>query len=149
MNRKHTYFVPWNAGLASETPAACRRLARLITALGSEINSNIVQSHEGSIDREIWEFTTKLIEKVKADGWTVTATDRGFRVKEQKIAISRKKLAQELKELESTCHHYMITHDPESHYYHERVKALTRVLLDTNRHTFEQLAADYMNTYHK
>ena len=36
------YCKPWNAGLASETGAVCRRIGRLFDALDLELTSNVV-----------------------------------------------------------------------------------------------------------
>lgn len=68
---------PWNAGLASETPAVERRLGRLLTALDTEINAHIV---EGSIVNRLWEFRYQLCKDLEADGWTMSY-DGGDRVK--------------------------------------------------------------------
>ena len=67
------YCTPWNAGLASETKAVCRRLSRLIDSLNDEINANIA---EGEIVNDVWQFKTKLIEKLRAEGWTITFTNK-------------------------------------------------------------------------
>ena len=63
------YCKPWNAGLASETPAVCRRLGRLLTALDTEINSNIC---EGKIVNDLWNFRCDLVAKLEAEGWTMS-----------------------------------------------------------------------------
>lgn len=65
---KEMYCRPWNAGLASETPAVQRRLARLIDALDSEINPNIC---EGTIVDEIRAFRRELVKNLEAEGWIV------------------------------------------------------------------------------
>lgn len=61
------YCEPWNAGLASETPAVCRRLSRLLQSLRNEINSNIVQ---GSINDDLRNFSLQLQSKLENDGWS-------------------------------------------------------------------------------
>lgn len=74
---KPTYCVPYNAGLDSETPAVCRRLGRLLTALDTEITSHVV---EGAICREIRDFRYQLLCKLEADGWSMSY-DGGNRMK--------------------------------------------------------------------
>lgn len=71
------YCKPWNAGLASETGAVCRRLGRLLTALDCEITTNVV---EGKIVDEIRDFRYQLITRLEAEGWSVSY-DGGDRVK--------------------------------------------------------------------
>ena len=71
------YCKPWNAGLASATPAVCRRLSRLFEALDSEINSNIVQ---GAIAEDVRAFRWQLQQRLEADGWTMSY-DGGNRLK--------------------------------------------------------------------
>jgi hypothetical protein len=63
------YCKPWNAGLASETPAVCRRISRLFDALDSEITSNVVQGH---IVDEIRDFRYRLLTKLEAEGWSLS-----------------------------------------------------------------------------
>jgi hypothetical protein len=63
------YCVPWNAGLASETPAVCRRIGRLMTALDTEINSNIAQ---GEIVQHIRDFRLEMLERLEREGWTLS-----------------------------------------------------------------------------
>lgn len=71
------YCRPWNAGLASETPAVCRRLGRLLGALHNELNANIV---EGTINDDLREFSYSLQQKLEAEGWTFSY-DGGNRLK--------------------------------------------------------------------
>lgn len=71
------YCKPWNAGLASEPQAVARRLGRLITALDEEITGNVVQ---GSIVEQIRGFRFVLIERLEAEGWTMSY-DGGSRMK--------------------------------------------------------------------
>lgn len=71
------YCEPWNCGLASETTAVQRRLGRLLDALANEINSNIVK---GDIEKDIRDFRISLIDKLQADGWTMSY-DGGNRMK--------------------------------------------------------------------
>ncbi len=71
------YCVPWNAGLASETPAVCRRLGRLLAALHNEINSNIVQ---GAICNDVRDFSLTLQSKLESEGWSFSY-DGGDRLK--------------------------------------------------------------------
>lgn len=71
------YCKPWNAGLASEPSAVCRRLGRLITALDDEITSNVVQ---GKIVDDVRAFRFCLIERLEAEGWTLSY-DGGNRMK--------------------------------------------------------------------
>lgn len=63
------YCKPWNAGLDSETPAVCKRLARLLDALASEINSNIC---EGAIVDDVAQFAHELRDKLRSEGWTMS-----------------------------------------------------------------------------
>lgn len=71
------YCKPHNAGLASETPAVCRRIGKLITALDTEINAYIV---EGKILSDVFAFRNVLIKRLEADGWTFSY-DGGNRMK--------------------------------------------------------------------
>jgi hypothetical protein len=71
------YCKPWNAGLASETGSVCRRIGRLMTALDTEIDSNIVQ---GDIVNDIREFRYQLMCKLEAEGWSMSY-DGGNRLK--------------------------------------------------------------------
>lgn len=71
------YCRPWNAGLASETPAVCRRLSRLLGALHNELNANIV---EGKICDDLREFSYSLQHKLENEGWTFSY-DGGDRLK--------------------------------------------------------------------
>ena len=64
------YCRPCKAGLASEGPAVGRRIARLLKALGNEINSFVV---DGQAERDVWQFKVDLIGKLKADGWRIKA----------------------------------------------------------------------------
>lgn len=61
------YCKPWNAGLASETSAVCKRLSRLLDALHNEVNQNIA---EGAICDDLREFSFSLQTKLEAEGWT-------------------------------------------------------------------------------
>ena len=63
------YCKPWNAGLASETGAVCRRIGRLLTALDTEINSNICG---GNIVEDLRNFRYQLIQRLERDGWTLS-----------------------------------------------------------------------------
>lgn len=63
------YFEPWNAGLASATPAACKRLSKLLNALSDQINENIAQ---GEIVEVIRDTRIEMIRRLKEDGWAVT-----------------------------------------------------------------------------
>ena len=80
---KHTYCKPYNAGLASETPAVEKRLARLLDALSDEINSNICERHNGAsnIVDDVYNFKLLLLEKLRADGWEARVPGNRFRVK--------------------------------------------------------------------
>lgn len=69
MTKTKAYCVPWNAGLASETPAVCRRIGRLMTALDTEINSNIAQ---GEIVQHIRDFRLQMLERLEREGWTLS-----------------------------------------------------------------------------
>lgn len=74
---KGRYCVPWNCGLASETEAVARRLARLVQALDNEITSNVVQ---GKIVDDVRAWRMALWERLERDGWTLTY-DGGDRLK--------------------------------------------------------------------
>lgn len=63
------YCKPLNAGLNSETSAVCRRLGRFLTSLDVEINSWIV---EGRITDDIREFKFQLMQRLEAEGWTMS-----------------------------------------------------------------------------
>ena len=63
------YCTPWNAGLASETPAVARRLARLVGALDQEITSNVVS---GQIVEDVRALAVTIREKLDAEGWFFT-----------------------------------------------------------------------------
>lgn len=71
------YCVPREAGLASEGKAVARRLGKLLSSLGNEINNYVTNGGQGSIAEEVWKFKCQLITKLKADGWRVEATDAG------------------------------------------------------------------------
>jgi hypothetical protein len=64
-----TYCKPFNAGLDSETPAVCRRIGRLLTALDTEITSHVVA---GTITKDIHDFRWQLMCKLEADGWSMS-----------------------------------------------------------------------------
>lgn len=72
-----TFCKPWNAGLASETPAVERRLGRLLTAMDTEINANIV---EGAIVQWLHEKRFELVGLLEKEGWTMSY-DGGDRLK--------------------------------------------------------------------
>ena len=74
---KLTYCIPEEVGLASEGSAVAKRLGRLLTALGNEINGYICQ---GPIHESVRELRIQIIDKLKAEGWRVKATDNGYRV---------------------------------------------------------------------
>lgn len=71
------YCEPWNAGLASEPKAVCKRLSRLLMALGDEINDHIVK---GEICDELREFRFSIQQKLEAEGWSFSY-DGGDRLK--------------------------------------------------------------------
>lgn len=71
------YCKPWNAGLASETSAVCKRIARLMEALDSELTSNVVK---GEIVEDIRQFRFALMNKLEAEGWSLSY-DGGNRMK--------------------------------------------------------------------
>lgn len=71
------YCKPWNAGLASETKAVERRLARLLRALKDEVNDQIVKPGEGTVADAVYNFRCTVIENLRASGWTVKANERG------------------------------------------------------------------------
>lgn len=77
MEKSKRYCEPWNAGLASSTPAVNRRLARLLDALGNEINSNVAR---GPIVEDIRALSVKIREGLEADGYFLTY-DGGDRLK--------------------------------------------------------------------
>lgn len=61
------YCKPLNAGLASETSAVARRIARLIDALDSELTAWIV---EGAVIDDVRKFRGELLDKLQAEGWS-------------------------------------------------------------------------------
>lgn len=61
------YCKPWNAGLASETPAVARRIGRLLETLDTEINGHVC---EGQILDDVRNFRMKLCTALELDGWT-------------------------------------------------------------------------------
>lgn len=63
------YCKPWNAGLASETGAVCKRIGRLFDALDSELTSNVV---DGPIVDDIRAFRFSLMERLEADGYSLS-----------------------------------------------------------------------------
>jgi hypothetical protein len=71
------YCVPYNCGLDSETPAVCRRIGRLLTALDTEITSHVVQ---GTVCDHIRDFRFELMRRLEAEGWTMSY-DGGDRMK--------------------------------------------------------------------
>lgn len=77
MTKQKAYCVPWNCGLASETGAVCRRISRLMTALDTEINSNIAQ---GEIVNHVREFRFEMMQRLEAEGWSMSY-DGGNRLK--------------------------------------------------------------------
>lgn len=76
-NGQPRYCDPWNTGLASTDRAVCSRISRLLTALGDEINSHGVK---GQIAEDVRTFRLHLIDKLQADGWTMSY-DGGNRLK--------------------------------------------------------------------
>jgi hypothetical protein len=62
------YVNPNNAGLASESHAVGRRIAKMLDSLAS-INRWVV---EGPIEQDCWKFRTELVEKLRASGWRVS-----------------------------------------------------------------------------
>jgi hypothetical protein len=53
-----------------------RRLGELLTALGN-VNSNIVK---GTLPDELREYRISLHERLKAEGWRITAKANGWKV---------------------------------------------------------------------
>ena len=68
------YCIPLEAGLASEGPAVGRRIARLLKALGDEVQSLIVS---GQVIEDVWRFRTDLITKLREDGWRIKVLESG------------------------------------------------------------------------
>lgn len=66
---KTPYCTPWNAGLASESSAVAKRLARLVYALDQEITANVVS---GKIVEDVHDLAVKIREKLDAEGWFFT-----------------------------------------------------------------------------
>ena len=75
-DKSEPWCEPWCAGLASEPRAVGKRLGELLTALG-RIDSNIVK---GSLANELWKTRIALHERLKAEGWRITATRDGWKV---------------------------------------------------------------------
>lgn len=72
------YINPSNAGLDSEPRAVARRLGRLLTALGAEINDYVIE--RGELTEELRALRLKIHEKATAEGWRIKATENGWRV---------------------------------------------------------------------
>lgn len=62
------YCKSWNAGLASETKAVCRKLGRLFDAIDA-ISGDIVG---GAIRDDLLDFRHRLRERLLAEGWQVS-----------------------------------------------------------------------------
>ena len=69
MAKRKRYCEPWNAGLASETGAVCRRLARLVQALDCEITSNVAR---GKIVEDVRRWRVELWKRLERDGWALS-----------------------------------------------------------------------------
>lgn len=65
------YFKPLNAGIPSETGAACKRVARLLQSLETEVNGYIC---EGQITEDLRALKLKILDGLKAEGWRVKLT---------------------------------------------------------------------------
>ena len=63
-----SYFVPANAGLASEPRAAGRRIAKLLHALETHVNGYI---GDGDLIDEVRALRRHIIDGMKAQGWRV------------------------------------------------------------------------------
>lgn len=72
MKKKADYVKPNNAGLASESRAVGRRIAKLLDAC-SDINRWVV---EGAIENDCWNFRCQLKEKLEKSGWRVSLNAR-------------------------------------------------------------------------
>ncbi len=70
-----SYCKPLNAGLASETSAVCRRLAKLVEGLDEHINGCVV---DGAILDDILAFRLQVRAALEAEGWSMSysGTDR-------------------------------------------------------------------------
>jgi hypothetical protein len=65
---KPKYCDPWNVGLASDSRAVARRIARILTTLEREITRDLVR---GKITDDISTLKRTMIESLRAEGWTI------------------------------------------------------------------------------
>jgi hypothetical protein len=74
---KKPYCKPHDAGLASETPAVCRRIGKILEALDNELTAFLV---EGEILNDLRDFRYKISQGLEREGWTFSY-DGGNRMK--------------------------------------------------------------------
>lgn len=75
-DQSEPWCEPWEAGLASEAKAVGKRLGDILTVLGN-LDSGIVR---GTLPTELWEFRVALHDRLKAEGWRITAKQNGWKV---------------------------------------------------------------------
>ena len=68
------YFEPNNAGLDSEPRNAGKRVARLLWALGNEVNDYICK---GEITEDVRTLRMKIMDNLQAAGWRVSVLESG------------------------------------------------------------------------
>ena len=66
------YFKPNNAGLESETRSACRRVGKLLDALGNIVNEYIC---EGEINEDIRTLRIRIMDKMRESGYRVSVLE--------------------------------------------------------------------------
>lgn len=78
------FCKPQEAGLASEARAVGKRLGELLDGL-SDLNEFIIE--RGTLTEELWNFKVSLIDRLKADGWTVKVPKNNYKVTPPKKAV--------------------------------------------------------------
>lgn len=73
---KEKYCEPWCAGLLSEPRAVGRRIGKLLDSLDM-VNRHVCK---GEITDDAEDFRAKLLEKLRAEGWRITAGDTRWKV---------------------------------------------------------------------
>ena len=76
------YCDPIVAGLSSEPAAVGRKLGKLLDAL-DEVNSNIC---DGAVVDRVHAMRVELLDKLRAEGWRISAGDTKWKVLPPKAA---------------------------------------------------------------
>lgn len=74
------YLIPCETGLASNSKAICKKVAKLLDAL-SEINNH---NTEGEMEDECHEFRFSIIRKLQYEGWRISVPKNKYVVKPPK-----------------------------------------------------------------